>query len=114
MVGTPMVIGCKLSENDKSPKANQSLYKSMVGGLLYLTQTRPDIMHVVCMAARYQGDPKESHVTVVKRIFRYLKGAMNYGLWYPKNDDFMLCAYTNAYWVGDIDDRKSTIDGVSF
>ncbi|GLJ05329.1 hypothetical protein SUGI_0016200 [Cryptomeria japonica] len=113
-VGTPMVTGCKLSKNDESPKANQSLYRSMVGGLLYLTQTRPHIMHVVCMAARYQVDLKESHVTVVKRIFRYLKGTLDYSLWYPRNDDFMLCAYTDVDWVGDVDDQKSTSSVHSF
>ncbi|GLJ23766.1 hypothetical protein SUGI_0450920 [Cryptomeria japonica] len=80
----------------------------MVGGLLYLTQTRPDIMHVVCMAARYQADPKESHVIVIKRIFRYVKQTVDYGLWYPRNDDFMLCSYT------DVDDRLSTSGGAFF
>lgn len=103
-VGTPMVTDCKLSKNDESLKANKSLYRSMVVGLLYLIQTRPDIMHVVCMAARYQDDSKESHVTVMKRIFKYLKGTVDYGLLYPKNDDFMLCAYTDADWDGYVDE----------
>lgn len=71
-------------------------------------------MHVVCMAARYQVDLKESHVTVAKRIFKYLKGTMDYGLWYPRNDDFMLCSYTDADWAGDVDDRKSTSGGAFF
>lgn len=109
-----MVTGCKLSKNDESPKANHSLYRSMVGGLLYLTLTRPDIMYDVCMAARYQVDLKESHVTVIKRIFRYLKGTMDYGLWYPKKDDLMLCDYTDADWEGDVDDWKSTTGGAFF
>ncbi|GLJ29737.1 hypothetical protein SUGI_0586830 [Cryptomeria japonica] len=99
-----MVTGCKLSKNDESPKANKSLYRSMVGGLLYLTQTRLNIMDAVCMTARYQADPEESHITTVKRIFRYLKGTVDYGLWYLRNDDFMLCAYTDVDWVGDVDD----------
>ncbi|GLJ26668.1 hypothetical protein SUGI_0518970 [Cryptomeria japonica] len=81
-IGTPMVTSCKLSKNDESPKSNQRLYRSLVGGLLYLTRTRPNIMHVVSMVARYQVDLKEIHVTDVKRIFRYLKGTMNYGLWF--------------------------------
>lgn len=81
---------------------------------LYLTQTRLDIMHVVCVSSRYQADPKESHVIVVKRIFRYLKEIVDYGLWYPRNDDFMLCAYTDANWVGDVDEWKTTSGGALF
>lgn len=87
-----MVTSCKLSKNDESLKANKILYRSMVGGLLYLTQTRPGIMH-----SRYQDDSKESHVIDVKRIFKYLKGNVDYGLWYSKNDDFMLCATGEAF-----------------
>lgn len=113
-VGTLMVTGCKLSKNDESLKVNQILYRSMFGGLLYLTQTRPDIMDVVCMATRYQDDPKESHVIAVKRIFRYLKGTMDYGLWYPKNDDFMLCAHADADWDSDVDNWKSNAGGALF
>jgi len=80
----------------------------MIGGLLYLTHTRPDIMHAACLVARFQEDPKEPHVMAVKRIMRYLKGTSNYGLWYPKDIDFTLSAYTDADWAGDVDDRKST------
>lgn len=91
-----MVTGCKFSKNDESQKANQTLYRSMIGGLLYLTQTRLDIMHVVYICAICQAYPKESRVTVVKRIFRYLKGTIDYGLWYLKSVDFMLCAYIDV------------------
>lgn len=113
-IGTPIVTRCKFAKNDESQKVNQTWYRSMVGGLLYLTQTRADIMEVVCLCARFQADPKETHVTAVKRIFRYLKGTIDYGLWYPKNDDFLLCSYTDVDWEGDVDDRKSTIDGAIF
>ena len=73
-VGTPMTTGCKLSKNDTSPAVDQSMYRSMIGSLLYLTATKPDILQAVCMVARFQAEPKEVHVTAVKRIFRYLKG----------------------------------------
>jgi uncharacterized membrane protein YciS (DUF1049 family) len=84
-VGTPMVTGWKLSKDDDLPDVNQSSYRSMIGSLLYITTSRPDIMHVVGMVGRYQSAPKHSHLLDVKRIFRYLKEIMNYGLWYPNN-----------------------------
>jgi len=113
-VGTPMVTGCKLSKDDDSPKENKKRYRSMIGGLLYLTQTRPDIMNVVGLVGRFQVDPKEYHVVAVKRIFRYLKGTIDYELWYPKDDNFTLHTYIDADWAGDVDDRKSTSGGAFF
>ena len=79
-VRTPMITGCKLSQNDESPLVDTTLYRSMIGSLLYLTASRPDIMQAVGMVARYQANPKESHIAAVKRIFRYLKGTMEFGL----------------------------------
>jgi len=113
-VCTPMVTGYKLSKTDESPKTNKKKYSSMIGGLLYLTQTRLDIMHVVCLVARFQADPRESHVMAVKRILRYLKGTPDHGLWYPKDNDFTLSAYTDVDWAGDVDDRKSKSGGALF
>jgi len=84
-VGTPMVTGCKLSKDDDSPNVDQSSYRSMIGSLLYIIASRPDIMHDVGMVGRYQSALKQSHLLAVKRIFRYLKETINYGLWYPKN-----------------------------
>jgi hypothetical protein len=84
-VGTPMVTGCKLSKDDDSPNVDQSSYRSMIGSLLYITTSCPDIMHVVGMEGRYQSPPKHNHLLAVKRIFRYLKETMTYGLWYPRN-----------------------------
>ena len=73
-VGTPMPTSCKLSIDDQSPQVDTTLFRSMIGSLLYLTASRPDIMQAVGMVARFQACPKESHVIAVKRIFRYLKG----------------------------------------
>jgi uncharacterized membrane protein YciS (DUF1049 family) len=113
-VGTPMVTGCKLSKDDDSPDVDQSSYRSMIGSLLYITTSRPDIMHVVGMVGRYQSAPKQSHLLAVKRIFRYLKETMNYGLWYPKNQNFQLSVYSDVDWANCMDERKSTSGGAFF
>lgn len=86
----------------------------MIESLLYLTASRLDIVQVVCMVARFQDAPKQSHVNVVRRIFKYLQGTLDYGLCYPKNGDFSLEAYTDADWARCIDDRKSTSGGALF
>ncbi|GKA55769.1 putative ribonuclease H-like domain-containing protein [Tanacetum coccineum] len=83
-------------------------YRSMISSLMYLTSLRPDIMFVVCAYARYQVNPKVSHLHAVKRIFRYLKGQSKLGLWYPKDSPFDLVAYTNSDYAGASLDRKST------
>jgi hypothetical protein len=85
-----MVTGCNLRKEDDSPDVDQSSYRSMIGSLLYITTSHPDIMHVVGMVGRYQSAPKQSHLLAVKRILKYLKGTMNYGLWYTRNQNFQL------------------------
>nr|GFA87814.1 uncharacterized mitochondrial protein AtMg00810-like [Tanacetum cinerariifolium] len=88
--------------------------RSMIGSLMYVTSTRPDIMFATCMCARYQANPNEHHVTAVKMIFRYLKGIINLGLWYLKDSGFDLTAYSDAAHVGCHLDRKSTPGSVQF
>ena len=68
----------------------------MIGSLLYLTASRPDILFSVCLCARFQSDPNETHLTVVKRIFRYLKGTTNLGLLYKKSSDYKLVGFCDA------------------
>src|SRR3984885_12829257 len=113
-VCTPMVTGCSLSANDESAAVHQPTYRSMIGSLLYLTGTRPEIMHAVGIVGRFQANPKEMHLQAVKRIFKYLQGTQNYGLWYPRDTDLTLHAYTDADWAGSVDDRKSTSGGAFF
>ena len=113
-ISTPMVIGCKLSKDDDSPDVDQSSYRSMIGILLYITTSHPDIMHVVGMVGRYQAAPKQSHLVVVTRICKYLKGTMTYGLWYPRNQNFQLTSYSDADWANCVDERKSTNGGAFF
>jgi hypothetical protein len=113
-VSTPMVVGCKLSKVDISPDVDQRTYRSMIGSLLYITSSRIDIMQAVGMVGCYQYDPKQSHLVAVKRIFKYLKGTMTYGLWYPKNQNFQLTSYSDADWANYVDERKNTSGGAFF
>ncbi|KAI3672717.1 hypothetical protein L6452_38814 [Arctium lappa] len=86
----------------------------MIGSLMYLTASRPNIMFFTCLCARYQGSPKESNVSAVKRIFRYLKGTADLGLWYPKDTGFELTAFSDADHAGFILYRKSTSGHIQF
>ena len=86
----------------------------MIGSLLYVTASKPNVKQAVGMVARFQDAPKESHVQAVKRIFRYLKGTIGLGLWYPSKNTFSLKAYSDADCVGCVDYRKSTSGGAFF
>nr|GFA58557.1 copia protein [Tanacetum cinerariifolium] len=87
---------------------DQTKYRSKVGALIYLTASRPDIMHATCYCARYQAQPTEKHLTAVKRIFRYLKDTIYMGLWYPKYPGFELTTFSDSDHAGCLDSRKST------
>lgn len=103
-----MVICCKFSNDDESLEVDHTMYRSMIGILLYVTSKRPYVMQVVGLVSRFQSAPKETHVTVVKKLIKYLKGTMKYGLWYPKRQDFTLDEFTDADWEGSVDENKST------
>ena len=108
LVSMPMITSCKLSKDDESKEVDQKLYRSMIGSLLYVTTSRPNVMQAVGLVARFQANPKEARVLAIKRIFRYLKGTIEFGLWYLKGNELTLVVYTNANYAGSIDDRKST------
>nr|GFB36457.1 hypothetical protein [Tanacetum cinerariifolium] len=110
-VGTPMATKHLDADLSGTP-IDQTKYQSMVGALMYLTVSRPDIVHATCYYARYQGKPTEKHLTAVKRIFRYLKDTINIGLWYPKDIGFELTAFSDSNHVGCLDSRKSTSGGI--
>jgi hypothetical protein len=109
-----MKVGCKLRKNDDSKDVDPKHYRSKIGSFLYVTASRPDVKQFVGMVARFHEEPKESHVQAVKIIFRYLKGTIDLGLWYPSKDSFTLKAYSYADWEGSVDDRKSTSGGAFF
>ena len=101
----------KLSRDATGVEVDPTLYRSMIDSLLYLTASRPDIAFSVGVCARFQATPKESHLTVVKRIIRYINGTSDYGIWYSRDSNECLARYLDADWAGCIDDRKSTSGG---
>ncbi|KAK0578805.1 hypothetical protein LWI29_016460 [Acer saccharum] len=111
---TPMSTTLKLSKDASGKSVEQTLYRGMIGSLLYLTASRPDISFSVGVCARYQADPKESHLSSVKRIIRYVNGTSNYGIWYSFDTNASLVGFSDADWAGNCDDRKSTSGGCFF
>ncbi|GJT74973.1 putative ribonuclease H-like domain-containing protein [Tanacetum coccineum] len=111
---TPMETSKPLLKDAEAEDVDVYLYRSMIGSLMYLTASRPDIMFAVCTCARFQVTPKVSHLHAVKRIFRYLKGQPKLGLWYPKDSPFDLEVYTDSDYAGASLDRKSTTEGCQF
>nr|GEV43197.1 copia protein [Tanacetum cinerariifolium] len=108
---TSMETQKPLLKDEDREEVDVHIYRSMIGSLMYLTSSRLDIMFAVCACARYQVNPKVSHLHVVKRIFRYLKGQSKLGLWYPKDSPFDLMAYTDNDYARASLDRKSTTGG---
>ncbi|GJY00221.1 retrovirus-related pol polyprotein from transposon TNT 1-94 [Tanacetum coccineum] len=113
-VDTPMVEKSKLDEDKEEKAVDLSHYHSMIGTLLYLTASRPDLQFSICMCARYQARPTKKHLNAVKRIFRYLKGTVNWGLWYPKDSSIALTSFADADHAGCQDIRRSTSGSMQF
>ncbi|GJX53308.1 retrovirus-related pol polyprotein from transposon TNT 1-94 [Tanacetum coccineum] len=105
---TPMSSDTKLIKDEECESVDSTKYRGMIGSLLYLTASRPDIMFSVCLCARFQEAPKTSHLEAVKRIFRYIKGTTHLGLWYPKGTGIETVVYADFDHAGDYVDRKST------
>nr|GEU86225.1 reverse transcriptase domain-containing protein [Tanacetum cinerariifolium] len=105
---TPMSSDIKLTKNEVCESVDSTKYRGMIGSLLYLTTNRPDIMFSVCLCARFQEDPKTSHLEAVKRIFRYIKVTTHLGLWYPKGTGIETVVYADSDHARDYVDRKST------
>ena len=110
-IKTPMPSNRHLDLDEEGKSVDQTLYRSMIGSLLYLTASMPDIMFSVCMCARFQANPKDAHMVAVKRILRYLKHTPSIGLWYPKGSRFQLVGYSDSEFAGCKIDRKSTSGG---
>ncbi|GKB89351.1 retrovirus-related pol polyprotein from transposon TNT 1-94 [Tanacetum coccineum] len=108
LMKTSMSSDTKLTKDEECESVDSTKYRGMIGSLLYLTASRPDIMFSVCLCARFQEAPKTSHLEAVKRIFRYIKGTTHLGLWYPKGTDIETVVYADSDHAGDYVDRKST------
>nr|GEU57963.1 retrovirus-related Pol polyprotein from transposon TNT 1-94 [Tanacetum cinerariifolium] len=113
-VGTPMEIKDKLDLDQNGTPVDATKYRSMIGALMYLTSSRPDIVHATCLCARYQAKPTEKHLKEVKRIFLYLRGTVNTGFWYTKDYGFELTGFSEADYAGCKDTFKSTSGGAQF
>ncbi|KAK1389830.1 hypothetical protein POM88_018008 [Heracleum sosnowskyi] len=110
---TPIATATKL-DPDQGAEVDVTHYREMIGSLLYLTASRPDIMFATCLCARFQANPREPHLIAVKRIFRYLKGTPSLSLWYARESDFGLCGYSDADFAGCKIDRKSISGSCQF
>nr|GEX44810.1 retrovirus-related Pol polyprotein from transposon TNT 1-94 [Tanacetum cinerariifolium] len=113
-IDTPMAKHPKLDEDKGGKLIDPTHYRGMVGSLMYLSASRPDIVFAVCMCARYQAKPTDRHLQAIKRIFRYLKGTIHMGLWYLKDIGFALTAFADADYAGCQDTRRSTSGSAQF
>lgn len=107
-VCNPIVPGQKVGRDEAGVKVDSTLYKQMVGSLMYLTATRPDLMFVVSLISRFMANPTELHFGTAKRIMRYVKGTLEFGIWYQREGKSELLGYTDSDYAGDVDDSRST------
>ncbi|XP_023758320.1 uncharacterized mitochondrial protein AtMg00810-like [Lactuca sativa] len=109
-----MGFGHKIFVDPSGVSVDEKKYRGMIGSLLYLTASHPDIMFLTCLCARFPVNPKMSHLLAVKQIFRYLKGTKSLGIYYPTNESFLLQAYLDSNYGGLQLDRKKTSCGCQF
>ena len=107
-VGNPMVPGIKISKDEHGDEMDGSLFKKMIGSLMYLTATRPDIMYAVSLLSRYMSRPTGVHYEAAKRILRYLQGTSKFGIFYKRNGNHELIGFTDSDYAGSLEDRRST------
>ena len=105
---TPFLSGVKLEEADSSPMVNNTLYKQLIGCLLYLKHTQPDLCYAVSVASRFMDQPQEIHWKAAKRILNFVQGTRTHGIFYKAKSDLELIRFTGSDWAGDSTYRKST------
>ncbi|CAJ2655081.1 unnamed protein product [Trifolium pratense] len=111
-VQCPTVPGCKLTKEGGGENVDVTRFKQIIGRLMHLIATRPNIMFAVCLISRYMEKPTDVHLLAAKKVLRYVKGTMEFGVQYLKSEEHELLAYTDSDNAGDIDDRKSTFGDV--
>ncbi|XP_015168566.1 uncharacterized mitochondrial protein AtMg00810-like [Solanum tuberosum] len=109
-VSTPISTGVKLGKDEDSEKVDNSMYRSLIGSLLYLTASRPDILFVVSLLSRFMHSPRDTHFTAAKRVLRYIKGTSKFGIFFPTSAEVTmnLIGYSDSDWGGGVDDSRST------
>ena len=107
-VHNPIVPGLKMVRDENGVKVDGTMYKQIVGSLMYLIATRPDIVYSVNLISRFMEHPTQLHLVAAKRILRYLKGTLGFGMFYKKGGKLKLIGYTDSDYAGDVEDRKST------
>ncbi|XP_019052097.1 PREDICTED: uncharacterized protein LOC109114224 [Nelumbo nucifera] len=104
---TPLVTNERFKKEDGPKKADASIYRRLIGSLLYLIATRLDIMYATSLLLRFRQSPSQVHYGATKRILRYLQGTKEYGIWYKSTTNSRLIGYTNSDWAGSVDDMKN-------
>ncbi|TYK18375.1 putative mitochondrial protein [Cucumis melo var. makuwa] len=104
---TPMNVNEKLQQNDGAEMADAQQFRSLVGGLIYLTYTHPNISYSIGVISRFLQCPSRDHFGAAKRVMRYIAGTIEYGIWYSKVSDFKLCRFTDSDWASSLDDKRS-------
>jgi len=107
-VSTLTEFGLKLNKNHEGKKVDNTFYKQIVGNLMYLTATRPNIMYYMSLISRYMKNPTEMHLLAAKRILRYLQETRDFGLFYKKGEKLKLFGFSDSDYAGDQDDKRST------
>lgn len=107
-VTNPVTVGSKISKHDDGKLVDSTLYKQVIGSLMYLNATRPDIAYFVSLVSRFMERPTENHYMAAKRILRYLRGTADMGILYKREGQNHLEAYCDSDYAGDHDDRKNT------
>ena len=107
-MATPLIVNEKLSKSDEQKKVDPRYYMSLVGSLLYITTTRPDLMYAASLLSRFMNEPSEIHLGTAKRILRYLRGTSDYGVFFQPSSSPKLVVYSDSDWGGFVDDMKST------
>ena len=113
-INTLIDCGIKLAKHDEGSTVDSTYFKSLVGSLRHLTCIRPNIFYGVGLVSQYMKEPKSTHLLTAKRILRYIKGTLSYGLFYSISDNFQLFGYIDSDWAEDLDERKSTNGYVFF
>ncbi|XP_040986424.1 secreted RxLR effector protein 161-like [Juglans microcarpa x Juglans regia] len=107
-VATPLIANEKLKKEDGVKEADAATYRSLIGSLLYLGATRPNIMYATSLLSRFMQCPNQIHFGAAKRVLRYIQGTKDFGIWYKPSSHSTLTSLTDSDWAGSVEDMRST------